>query len=129
MLTPASRAKQGFTLIELIVVMAIIAMLLTLAVPRYFHSVENSREAVLKQNLAQVRDALDKFYGDNGKYPDSLEDLVKKKYLRSMPEDPITESSTTWVIVAPEDETKGAVFDIKSGAEGNGRDGKPYKEW
>jgi general secretion pathway protein G len=129
MLTPASRAKQGFTLIELIVVMAIIAMLLTLAVPRYFHSVENSREAVLKQNLAQVRDALDKFYGDNGKYPDSLEDLVKKKYLRSMPEDPITESSTTWVIVAPEDESKGAVFDIKSGAEGNGRDGKPYKEW
>lgn len=123
------RTSRGFTLIELIVVMAIIALLLTLAVPRYFNSVENSREAVLKQNLAQVRDALDKYYGDNGKYPDSLEDLVKKKYLRSMPEDPITESTTTWVIVPPEDETKGAVYDIKSGAEGNGRDGKPFKDW
>ncbi len=121
--------KRGFTLIELLVVMAIIGTLLTIAVPRYFHSVEKSKEAVLHQNLSLTRQALDKFFGDNGKYPDSLEDLVSKKYLRSLPYDPITESTTTWSIIGSDTPEKGAVFDIKSGALGQGLDGTEYKDW
>lgn len=121
--------KRGFTLIELLVVMAIIGTLLTIAVPRYFHSVEKSKEAVLHQNLALTRQVLDKFYSDNGKYPDSLDDLVTKKYLRSLPYDPITESTTTWSIISSDNPEKGAVFDIKSGAPGQGLDGTEYKDW
>ena len=122
-------ARKGFTLIELLVVMAIIATLLTIAVPRYFHSMEKSREAVLRQNLALTREALDKYYGDNGKYPDSLEDLTSKKYLRSLPFDPITGYATTWLIVHPDVPEKGGVFDIRSGAPGKARDGSEYKDW
>lgn len=119
----------GFTLIELLVVMTIIALLLTLAVPRYFHSVEKSKETVLRDNLSIVRESLDKYYADLGKYPDTLDDLVTKKYLRSVPRDPVTETSTTWVIVAPTDSNKGAIYDIKSGAPGKARDGSLYAEW
>jgi general secretion pathway protein G len=97
--------------------------------PRYFSSVEKTREAVLRGNLALTRQALDKYYGDNGKYPESLDQLVSRKYLRSLPLDPITDSSATWVIVSPEVPEKGVVFDIKSGATGNARDGTEYKEW
>ncbi len=121
--------KRGFTLIELLVVMAIIGTLLTIAVPRYFHSVEKSKEAVLHQNLSLTRQALDKFFADNGKYPDSLEDLVNKKYLRSPPFDPIMESNNTWLIIAPDTPEKGGVYDIKSGAPGQGLDGTEYKDW
>ena len=121
--------KNGFTLIELIVVMAIIAVLLTIAVPRYFHSIEKSKEAVLHHNLELTRQALDKFYSDNGKYPDLLDDLVTKKYLRTTPYDPIAENSTSWVIIPPDATAQGAVFDIKSGAEGTALDGTNYKDW
>jgi general secretion pathway protein G len=120
---------SGFTLIELLVVMAIIALLLSMAMPRYFNSVEKSREAVLRENLAVTRQALDKYYGDNGKYPDTLEQLVNGKYLRSLPQDPITDSSATWIIVPPKELEKGAIFDLKSGATGSARDGTEYKEW
>lgn len=120
---------RGFTLIELLVVMAIIATLLTLVAPRYFQSVGRSQEAVLKQNLTQVRDALDKYYADKGKYPDTLDDLVAQKYLRRAPYDPVTESTTTWVTVSPEEQDKGAVYDIKSGATGKASDGTAYNEW
>ncbi len=123
------RTKSGFTLIELLVVMVIIATLLTIAVPRYFSSVEKSREAVLHQDLALMREALDKYYGDNGRYPDALQDLVSKKYLRSLPVDPITGSSNTWLAVAPDTPEKGGLYDIKSGAPGNARDGSEYKDW
>jgi general secretion pathway protein G len=119
----------GFTLIELLVVMVIVSLLLSLAVPHYFGSLEKSKETVLHQTLAVTRDALDKFYGDNGKYPDTLDTLVTKHYLRSLPVDPMTESNTTWTIVPPEDPSKGAVYDVHSGAEGVGRDGKPFTEW
>lgn len=125
----ADNSQKGFTLIELLVVMAIIATLLTIAVPRYFHSVEKSREAVLRQDLSQMRDAIDKYYGDKGKYPDNLEDLVTKKYLRSIPPDPVTETAATWQPVPPTDLDKGGVFDVKSGAPGKGLDGTAYSEW
>lgn len=120
---------RGFTLIELLVVMAIIAVLLTLAVPRYFGSMDRSKEAVLKEDLFQLRDAIGKYYGDKGKYPESLEALATEKYLRKVPVDPITESATTWVVVAPEDPQKGAVYDVKSGAQGKASDGSVYAEW
>ena len=120
---------RGFTLIELLVVMTIIALLLTLAVPRYFHSVEKSKETVLRDNLSIVRESLDKYYADLGRYPDTLDDLVTKKYLRSVPRDPVTESTATWLIVAPTDANKGAIYDIKSGAPGKARDGSLYAEW
>ncbi len=126
---PLPRTKAGFTLIELIVVMVIIALLASLAVPRYFGSVQKSKDAVLKENLTLMRDALDKFYGDNDKYPAALDELVSRKYLRSIPRDPVTESATTWITVPPEDPEKGAVYDVHSGAEGNAADGSPYKEW
>jgi len=121
--------KNGFTLIELLVVMVIISTLLTIAAPRYFHSVERSKEAVLRQNLALMREALDKYYGDNGKYPDALEDLVSKKYLRSLPADPITGSSRTWLVIAPDTAEKGGVYDVRSGAPGNAHDGSEYRVW
>jgi len=120
---------KGFTLIELLVVLGIIALLLTLAVPRYFPSVDKSKEIVLADNLRNVRQVLDQYYGDTGRYPDSLEQLVDKKYLRAMPVDPITESDTTWIIVPPEDVAKGGVYNIKSGAPGTDRSGKPYSDW
>lgn len=119
----------AFTLIELIVVLAIVATLLTLALPRYFSSIDRSKEAVLKENLYQVRDAIGKYYADKGKYPESIEALTSDKYLRKLPVDPVTESNTTWVIVPPEDPQKGGVFDIKSGAQGKASDGTAFNEW
>jgi len=121
--------ESGFTLIELLVVMAIIATLLSLTAPRYFHSVDKSRETALQSDLNGMRDAIDKYYGDNGKYPDSLNDLVAKKYIRSIPPDPMTGSSQTWVIIAPDGPKQGGVFDIKSGADGSAMDGTPYSQW
>lgn len=119
---------RGFTLIELLVVMAIVALLLTLSVPRYFNSIDAGRETVLADNLRITRETIDKFYGDTGRYPKSLEELIEKKYLRALPIDPITESNTTWILLAPDDKDKGNVYDIKSGAPGKNRDGKPYGE-
>jgi general secretion pathway protein G len=119
----------GFTLIELIVVMTIISLLLTLAVPRYFHSIDLSKEKVLRANLSATRDALDKFNADTGKYPNELADLVKKHYIRSLPWDPITERSDSWILVPPGNGQDGLVYNIKSGAEGTGADGTPYADW
>ncbi len=121
--------KKGFTLIELLVVLGIIALLLTLAVPRYFPSVDKTKETILADNLRSTRAIIDQYYGDTGKFPDSLEQLVEKKYLRALPIDPITEKNDSWVIVPPDDVTKGNVSDIKSGAPGNDRNGKPYSDW
>ena len=123
------RPRSGFTLIELLVVMAIIALLLTLAIPRYFGSLERSKEAVLREDLYQLRDAIGKYYGDKGRYPESLEALASEKYLRKVPVDPLTESAATWVVVAPEDPQKGGVVDVKSGAQGKASDGSVYAEW
>jgi general secretion pathway protein G len=124
-------AKQSaFTLIELIIVLAILALLITIAVPRYFSHIERTKEATLKQDLVIMRDAIDKFHGDKGRYPESLEELVTLRYIRSVPLDPITESAGTWKLVPPTDsDAKGAVYDVKSGAEGKGLDGKPFADW
>ncbi|HEY9193574.1 MAG TPA: prepilin-type N-terminal cleavage/methylation domain-containing protein [Methyloversatilis sp.] len=122
--------RRGFTLIELLVVMAIIAVLLTLAAPRYFEHLERSREATLRQTLAITRDAIDKFRGDRGVYPQSLQELVERQYLRKLPFDPVTDSAETWIIVPPRDTaTENGVADLKSGAEGPSRDGTPYADF
>lgn len=126
---PSRMGHCGFTLIELIIVLAILALLLTIAVPRYFAHLERAKEATLRQDLAVMRDAIDKFHGDKGRYPESLEELATLRYIRSVPVDPITESVTTWKVIAPADtEAKGSVYDVKSGADGNGIDGKPFAD-
>lgn len=119
----------GFTLVELLVVLAIIATLLLLVTPRYFHQVDASRETVLRDNLRSTRDVLDKFYGDTGRYPDSLQELVDKRYLRVLPADPVTESAQTWQIVPAPEGYKGNVYDLRSGARGQARDGSSYADW
>lgn len=123
------RTSRAFTLVELLVVMAILALLLSIAVPRYMRSVEQSRETVLRANLALTRHMLDKFYEDNGKYPDALDDLVSNKYLRSLPTDPIAGGNTSWIVVRPQAADQGAVYDIRSGAAGTALDGTSYGDW
>ena len=125
----SKKISRGFTLIELMVVMTVIALLISIAVPRYFHSVEKAKEATLRQSLSVMRVAIDKFYGDNDRYPLSINELVAKKYIRAIPVDPITESTETWVTQAPSLDTSNAVFDIKSGALGTAKDGTAYAEW
>lgn len=122
------RKSAGFTLVELLVVMAIIATLLSIAVPRYFGSVDKSKEVALKENLQVLRTGIDKYYGDKGVYPSALGDLVTQKYFRSVPIDPITESSATWQGVSSPDPDKPGVADIRSGAKGKTRDGVPYEQ-
>nr|WP_315484274.1 prepilin-type N-terminal cleavage/methylation domain-containing protein [uncultured Undibacterium sp.] len=121
--------NNAFTLIELLVVLAIIALLATLAVPRYFQSIDVAKETVLADNLRITRETIDKFYGDTGRYPESIEELIEKKYLRAAPYDPINENNTTWELVAPEGDVKGNVYSIKSTADGNDRNGKPFREY
>jgi len=121
--------RAGFTLIELLVSLAIIALLLSLVGPRYFSNVTKAEETTLRHNLATLRDAIDKHYSDSGKYPAALADLVQKKYIRSLPVDPITQSTSSWVGIPPEDPGKGGIYNVKSGAQGNARDGTPYNDW
>lgn len=117
---------RGFTLIELLVVLAILAVLLTLTVPRYFQHVDVARERVLVENLRTTRDAIDKFFADQNRYPDSLDELVEKKYLRSLPVDPILEKDNAWQIDAPPTDKKGQVYDLHSTAPGSTHDGHPF---
>jgi len=121
------RATRGFTLIELLVVLAILVLLLTLAAPRYFHGVDRAKEAALLQNLSVTRDALDKFHGDLGRYPDSLQELVDRQYLRKVPVDPLTDSADTWILMPPADGS--GIYDLHSGAEGIAKDGSAYADW
>ena len=123
-----NRNCPGFTLIELLVVMVIIATLLSIVAPKYFKSLERSKETVLRQDLNIMRDAIDKFYGDTGKYPLSLDELAERRYLRAVPVDPLTESAATWVVISPPNDTEG-VYDVRSGSPEKAQDGTPYETW
>lgn len=120
---------NGFTLIELLVVMAVIATLLSIVAPRYFNSIDRSREAVLRQNLSIMRDAIDKFYSDTGKYPLSLNQLVEERYIRAVPIDPMTESSQTWIEVPPSDPEIEGMYDVRSSSDRQALDGTFYDKW
>jgi general secretion pathway protein G len=148
------RGDKGFTLIELMIVMAIIGILSAIAVPSYQTGLIKAREAVLRENLYGLRSAIDQHYADLGRYPDSLKDLVDKKYLRDLPKDPFTNKNDTWITVAPAPETNtgipasgpggspvslpaagtaappaGLIYDVHSGSNLVGLNGTPYNEW
>ena len=122
-------ATQGFTLIELLVVMAIIGTLLSIAVPRYFRSLQHARETVLKQDLSIMREAIDKYYADLNQYPEKLPDLVEKHYVRSVPVDPFTRLADTWNLVTSEDPDHPGIRDIQSGAPDIASNGTPVASW
>lgn len=124
---------SGYTLLELMIVVAIAGILVTLAIPAFQQSSVKAKEAALKQNLFTLRAVIDQFYADRGSYPPTLETLVDEKYLRQLPVDPFTKSSTTWQVVYEEfsedDESEAGVFDLHSGSDLVALDGTPYKEW
>lgn len=124
-------ARRGFTLIELIVVLAIVGLLASLVAPRYVRSVDRAREASLRTSLNIMRDAIDKYVGDRGVYPESLDELVVRGYLRKVPEDPLTGQSDSWQMLPPplDSAIKGRVADVRSGAAGRAENGQPYNSW
>lgn len=132
------RNRKGFTLIELMIVVTIIGILAAIAVPNYKWGLIRAREAVLQENLYTMRSAIDQYFADQGKYPDSLDELAEKRYLKSIPYDPFTGKNDTWVVVEPieptgdiltAEEVKGNVADVHSGSDLVSSKGTPYKDW
>lgn len=121
------RLRSGFTLIEVLIVMAIVALLLTIALPRYFGSLDKSKDVALQENLKVLRVTLDYFYADKGRYPDTLDELVEQKYLRAVPVDPITESARTWILIPGNEADTQGIADLRSGAPGLANDGRAYE--
>ncbi|WP_183349011.1 type IV pilin protein [Geomonas paludis] len=137
MLKRILKSQRGFTLIELMIVVTIIGILAAISAPNYQWGIIRAREAVLREDLYTMRSTIDQYYADQGKYPETLQELVdnKNRYLREIPKDPFTKSKDTWVVTAPpatETPTEGGssgVYDVHSGSTLVGSDGKPYNEW
>ena len=130
----ASAGQAGFTLVELLIVISLISILAAMGLVQYRNSVQSSKEAVLRTDLFRMRDAVDQYYADKGKYPSALDSLVSEGYLRKIPEDPITKSSDTWTTVPAEPDpsnpsAEAGVYDVKSGAQGTALDGSTYADW
>jgi type II secretion system protein G len=125
------RRTRGFTLIELIVVMAIVALLAGIAAPRYLHSIDRAKENSLRTSLRVMRDAIDHFAADRGRYPETLDELVQTRYLRTLPEDPLTGRHDSWVALSPPPDAHvaGQVFDVRSGSALRAPDGTLYADW
>ena len=128
------KQDAGFTLIELMIVMAIIGILITMAIPSFVGALRHAREAALKEDLQTMRTAIDTYTMDKQKGPQSLDDLVQDGYIRAIPEDPMTRSKDTWVTDSSEamyslDETEPGITDIHSGSTETGTDGQPYSSW
>lgn len=121
--------RNGFTLIELLVVMAIVGLLLSIVAPRMMNQTDQARDTALKQNLSSLRLAIDRYKADRGEYPLALESLVEERYLRRIPQDPVTGRTDTWIVVTLEEGGSPRLYDVHSGAEGNARDGTPYRDW
>jgi len=126
--------ESGFTLIELMVVMLIIGVLMAIAVPNYVSAIRSAKEAVLKEDLHVIRNAIDSYTMDKQKAPQSLQDLVESGYLKSIPVDPMTRASDTWVPDQSDsmhslDQTDPGIDDVHSGSQDNGSDGQPYNTW
>ena len=133
---PADKsAAKGFTLLELLIVVALIAIITALAVPQFKHTPQKAKEAVLKEDLYTLRDVIDQYFTDKGKYPATLEDLVEAGYIRKVPVDPITGSSDSWQLEMAEmgedegEDAAGGIYDVHSGASGTALDGTNYSEW
>ncbi|MGE5359075.1 MAG: type II secretion system protein [Bacteroidales bacterium] len=128
------RAAAGFTLIELLIVVSIITVLAGMSIAQYKHGVRLSQEAVLREDLFRMREAIDQYFADKGQYPPDLQSLVSDGYLRQVPKDPFTKSSDSWVTVPSEADPSNpaaqpGIYDVKSGSEGSGEDGTKYSEW
>ena len=128
------RQSAGFTMVELVIVMAIMLILITLAIPRFVGAVRHAREAALKEDLQTMRTAIDTYTMDKQKGPQSLDDLIQDGYLKTIPEDPITRSKDTWVPDTSDamyslDETDPGITDVHSGSTETGTDGQPYSSW
>ena len=128
------KQDAGFTLVELMIVMAIIGVLAMVAVPTYISAIKHAREAVLKEDLHTLRAAIDSYTMDKQKAPQSLDDLIQDGYLKAVPDDPMTKSSTTWVTDSTDsmhslDQTDPGIDDIHSGSDETGSDGQPYNTW
>lgn len=128
------RREGGFTLVELLIVISLISILAAMGLVQYRNSVQSARESVLKTDLFRMRDAIDQYYADKGKYPSSLDSLVSDGYMRRIPEDPITKSADTWVTEPAEPDPNNpsaepGVYNVKSGAQGSALDGSSYSDW
>jgi general secretion pathway protein G len=126
--------ETGFTLVELLIVISLISILAAMGLVQYRNSVVSTKEATLKTDLFRMRDAIDQYYADKGKYPSSLDSLVTDGYLRKLPEDPITKSADTWTTVPAEPDpnnpsAEAGVYNVKSGAQGTALDGSNYSDW
>jgi general secretion pathway protein G len=128
-MTNKARRGKGFTLIELLVVLTVLAVLAAIVAPNYLDRLDDARETVLLKNLVGLREALDQFFRDKGRYPKDLNELVEQRYIRAVPEDPITGRKDSWVLVPSASAPSGGVFDVKSGSTEKARDGSAFAQW